>query len=139
MSHKTPLYTTGSVIASHNRRIIQPTSNNHGCNRKNRAERPLDNKCLTANIVYKTVVSALSKPEKKYFDIAETSFKNRFRNHTRDFCQKNYVNSTELSKYMWKLKDEKITASIKQKIMSTDHGTPKGGFCKLCLTEKLWL
>ena len=34
----------GSVIASHNRRIIQPTSNNHECNCINTAECPLDNK-----------------------------------------------------------------------------------------------
>ena len=40
---------------------------------------------------------------------------------------------------MWKLKDEKITANIKWNIMSIVHGTPKGGVCKLCLTEKFWL
>ena len=90
----------GSVIVSHNRRIIQPTCNNHGCNCENRAECPLDNKCLAANIVYKAVVSAPSKPDKKYFGIVETSFKDRFRNHTTDFCHKKYVNGTELSKYM---------------------------------------
>ena len=55
----------GPVIASHNRRIIQPTSNNHGCYCRNRAECALDNKFLTANIVYKAVVSAHSKPDKK--------------------------------------------------------------------------
>ena len=90
-----------SVIASQNRRIIEPTSNNHGCNCRNRAACRLVNKCLTANIVYKTVVSAPSKADSKYFDIAETSFKDRFRNRTRNY-RKNYVNSTELSKYMWK-------------------------------------
>ena len=47
-------------------------------------------------------------------------------------------NSTKLSKYMWKLKVEKITANIKWNIMSIVHGTPKGGVCKLCLTEKFW-
>ena len=87
----------GSVIASHNRRIIQLTSNNHGCNCRNRVECPLDNKYLTANIVYKAVISALGKPDKKYFGIAKTSFKDRFRNHTRDFLHKKYVSSTELS------------------------------------------
>ena len=85
------------------------------------------------------MVSAPSKPDKKYFGIAETSSKDCFRNHTRDFRRKKYVNSNELSKYMWKLKDEKITASIKWNIMSIVHGTPKGGVCKLCLTEKFWL
>ena len=85
-------------------------------------------------------MDAIIKTEpKKYFGIAGTSFKDRFRNHTRDFRHKKYVNSTELSKYMWKLKDEKITATIKWNIMSIVHGTPKGGVCKLCLTEKFWL
>ena len=40
-----------SVIASHIRRIIQPTSNNHRYNCGNRAECPLDNKRLTTNTV----------------------------------------------------------------------------------------
>ena len=102
-------------------------------------ECPLDNKCLGANVVYKAVVSAPSKPDKKYFGIAETSFKDSFRNHARDFCRKKYVNRTELSKYMWKLKDEKIAATIKWNIMSIVHGTPNSGACKLCLTEKFWL
>ena len=74
-----------SVIASHNQRIIQPTSFNYGCSCRSRAESPLDNKCLTANIVYKRVVSAPSKLD-KCFGIAETSFKDRLRNHTR-YCQ----------------------------------------------------
>ena len=98
----------GSVIASHNPKINQPTSNNHGCSCRKRVEYPLDNKYLTANIV-----SVRSKPDKKYFGIAETSYKDQFRNRTRDSHQKKYVNSTKLSKYMWKLKNEKITASIK--------------------------
>ena len=85
------------------------------------------------------MVSAPSKPDKKYFGIAETSFKDHFRNHTRDFRHKMYVNSIELSKYMWKLKEEKITASIKRNIMSIVHRTPKGDVCKLLLTEKVWL
>ena len=135
----------GSVIAPHNWRIIQQTSDKNGCNCRNRAECPLDNKCLIANIVYKAVVSAPSKPDKKYFGIAETSFKYSFRNRTRYFRHKKYVNSTKLSKDMWKLKEEKITANVKLNIcqslsiMSIVHGTPKGGVCKLCLTEKFWL
>ena len=96
------------------------TSNNHRCNCRNRAEYRLDNECLTANIAYK----APSKPDKKNFGDAETSFEDRFRNHTRDFCHKKYVNGTELSKCMWKLKDEKITPSIKWNIKSIVHGTP---------------
>ena len=35
-----------SVITSHNWIIVQPTSNNQGCNYRNRAECPLVTKCL---------------------------------------------------------------------------------------------
>ena len=96
----------GSVIASHNWRIIQPTSNNHGCNCRNRAECPLDNKCLTANIIYKVVASAPSKPRKKYFAIAETSFKDRFRNHKKDFCPKSMITALNFLNTCrkWKMK-----------------------------------
>ena len=85
------------------------------------------------------MVSTPSKRDQKYFGIAETSFKDCLRNHTRDSHHKTYVSSTKLSKYMWKLKDEKVTPSIKWNIMSVVHGTPKGGVCKLCLSEKFRL
>ena len=85
------------------------------------------------------MVSAPNKPDKKYFGIGEVSFIERFRNHTTDFRRKKYVNSTDLCKYMWKLKDEKITATIKWNIISIAHATSKGGVCKLYLTEKFWL
>ena len=105
---------------------------------RNRVECPLDNKVLTTNILYKAVASAPSRPDKKYFGTAETTFTDSFR---RDFRHKKYVNNTKLSKCMWKLKDErrKKTPSIKWNITSTVHGTPKGGVCKVCLTEKFWL
>ena len=58
----------GSVTASHNNRFIQSTYNNHGRNCRKAAECRLANKCLTANIVCKVVVSTPSK----YFGIAYT-------------------------------------------------------------------
>ena len=60
----------------------------------------------------------------------------RFRHHRRDFHNKKYVNGTKLSKHMLKLKDEKMTDSIKCNVMSIVHGTSKGSVYKLCLTEK---
>ena len=71
--------------------------------------------------------------------ISETSFKDRYNNHTRDFRHKEYVNSMELSKYIWKLKDKGKTPSITWNIMSAANCRPRGGVCRFCLTEKLWL
>ena len=48
----------GSVTVSLNQSIIQLTFNNHGCNCRNRAECPLDNKCLMSNLVYKAEILA---------------------------------------------------------------------------------
>ena len=72
---------------------------------------------VTPSIVYRAIVSAIHKSDKKYFGISETPFKDRYNNHTRDFRHKEYVNSTELSKYIWKLKDEGETPSITWNIM----------------------
>ena len=47
------------------------------------------------------------------FSIADTTFKECLKNHTRGFRHKKYVNSTEHSNYMQKLKGEKIAANVK--------------------------
>ena len=127
-----------SKISSNNRRIINPPPTNYGCNCRNRSNCPLDNKCLTPSIVYRANVSAMHKPDKKYFGISETLFKDRYNNHARYFRHKEDVNSTDLSKYIWKLKDEGETPSITWNIMSVVNCHLRGGVCRLCLTEKLW-
>ena len=48
------------------------------------------------------------------------------------------MNSTELSKYMRKLKDEKLTPSIKWNMLIV-YENSKGGVCKIFLTEKFRL
>ena len=58
------------------------------------------------------MVPTSSKSDKKGVDVAKLWFEDHFRNHAIDFRHEKYVNSTELSKYMWKLKDEKVIASI---------------------------
>ena len=43
---------------------------------------------------------------KKYFERAEGEFKLRYNNHTMLLRHKKRVKDTELSKYLWKLKEE---------------------------------
>ena len=85
------------------------------------------------------MVSATSTPDNNFFCIAETTFKEGFRSNRRDSHHKKYANSTELSKYMWKLENEIIASKIKCSIKPISHDTPRDGLCKLCLTEKVWL
>ena len=117
-----------SKTSSNNRRIINPPSNNYVCNCRNRSSCPLDNKCLTPSTVYRAIVLTIHKPDKKYFGISETPFKDRYNNYTKDFRHKEYVNSTELSKYILKLKDEGETPSITWNIMSVVNFVPEEVF-----------
>ena len=59
-----------------------------------------------------------SDDEKRvYFGASDTTFKDRYRNHTRDFNHERYSKCTELSKYIWQLKRNKKILSIEWKIV----------------------
>ena len=83
------------------------------------------------------MVSATSTSDKNFFCIAGTTFKEGFRSKRRDSHHKKYANSTELSKYMWKLENEIVASKIKWSIKPISHDTLRDGVCKLCLTEKV--
>ena len=69
-------------------------------------ECPLQNKCLALKIVWRTNVENDMNDEKKlYFGVSKTPFKELFRNHKKEFNYVRYRNSTELSQYIWQLKD----------------------------------
>ena len=90
-----------TVIWSHKKHILNPGKEYFGRNSRLSNECPLDNKCLTINIVYKPKVSNKTNNEcKKYFDASETAFKERFRKHTRDFRHKQHEKCKIPSKYI---------------------------------------
>ena len=67
-----------------------------------------------------------------------STFKERKRNHNKSFNHKRYSNDTELSKYIWKLNDNKqdfdITWSVLKQSISYTGGSKR---CNLGLEEKL--
>ena len=66
------------------------------------------------------------------------TFKERHWNHIKSFKHKRYSNDTELSKYIWHLKnnnqDSDLTWSIVKHTISYTRGSKR---CNLCLEEKL--
>ena len=117
-----------TIIKKHNRKILRTSKtpykeNNCNCRKKN--DCPLKNNCLTQSVVYNANVTTESdSTEKNYIGLTEGTFKQRYTQHELSFRNRNYSNSTELSKHIWTLKD---TYSNKSKR------------CHLCLTEKLYL
>ena len=71
--------------------------------------------------------------------LSDTQFKEGYNNRKRDFRNKHYDKSTELSKYIWSWQESCIEFTIHWKILSQVKGMPKRSYCGLSLTEKLWL
>ena len=133
----------GSIIRSHNAKVLAPTATNtttppRTCNCRQPQNCPLGGMCLTQCIVYKATVSAPNKPTQVYYGLTEGAFKTRFNNHTQSFRVEKHRRVTELSKYMWDLKDLGLEGEVRWEIAKR-AGPYKCGArrCDLCLTEKM--
>lgn len=127
-----------AIISAHNKKILNPEVQYRDCNCRNKNNCPLDNRCLTPNVVYKAQVSNDADTEtKQYVGMTMPPFKSRKLNHDRDANHERYRKVTELSKYVWNLKDGGKTPNVSYEIAHKVQGTPRLGFCRLCCTEKL--
>ena len=74
-----------TLITNHNKNILgkKPSINKSNCNCRNKEACPLNGQCQIGEVVYESALSS-NQPnykEKKYFGIAEESFKGRLYNH----------------------------------------------------------
>ena len=75
-----------------------------------------------------------------YVGLTENEFKTRYRNHTSSFRHTKHRHSTELSKYIWTLKDGNIEHNISWKILSTSRAYNRSSKrCNLCIKEKFFI
>ena len=132
-----------SIITSHNTRIIRKSQpqdiNAENCNCRNKHACPLQNKCMSKDIVYKATISTGNTQDTKhYIGMTSNTFKELYRNHIKSFTHKKYSNETELSKHVWHLKQKKTDFTIKwfiiKKSISYTGGSKR---CNLCLDEKI--
>jgi hypothetical protein len=109
------------------------------CNCRQQNNCPLDGKCLSKEVVYQATVKTENKTE-TYVGITETSFKTRFNNHLTSFRQENGRNRTELSKYIWDIKDKNGKFELSWKILCKAKSySNKSKKCNLCTTEKYYI
>ena len=129
-----------SIISSHNKQILAPKNKQVGCNCRVKNSCPLDNKCLTSQLIYQSdVTNNLDNEYKYYLGLAETTFKERYSNDKSSFKNENSKNSTELSKYVWSLRKNNKKPSIKWNIVKIVYSKATSSSCKLCLTERLFI
>ena len=133
-----------AIISNHNKAVISRSSNLpvqtiNTCNCRDKRSCPMDGNCNERNIIYQAEVTT-SHSKQTYIGLCDTSFKSRYRNHTCSFRNERYRNSTELSKYVWGLKDKKTDYQIRWRSIrharSYSNVTKK---CNLCLSEKYYI
>ena len=141
-----------NTIKQHNAKTLlsQPLDQHDPCNCVNPDECPLDGICNSTDTVYKATVNSessgnsenptrsASSAENIYFGVCAGPFKPRYRNHMKSFNNRRYKTETNLSEFIWKLKDKDIRYSIKWDIVT--HAPPYrcgSNRCNLCLSEKV--
>ena len=129
-----------SIISGHNKQILRPKPQPKECNCRDKNTCPLENKCLTPKIIYQAdVTNDTDDTYKYYLGLAETSFKDRYRNYISSFNNEQNKTKTELSNYVWSLKNKNKIPTIKWKILKVIYSKTTSEFCKLCLMEKLYI
>ena len=102
------------------------------CNYCIKNECPLNGNCQKEDVTL--------QPRKVYFGLTEGEFKKpRYYNHTQSFRNENYLNSTTLSSFIWKMKKKKkktprLGGEIIQTAAPCTNITKR---CSLCFYEKL--
>ena len=133
-----------SIIDKHNKRVLrtlEPEIANveRSCNCRKKDQGPIDNQCLTKGIVYQATVTS-SEGNESYVGLTDTNFKARFANHNQSFRNVVHSNQTELSRYVWRLKNAKVNYSIAWKILGRARAYSNSyKKCNLCTIEKYYI
>ena len=99
---------------------------------------PLQGNCVKENAVYQETVVTETTTE-NYVGLA-SNFKERYRSHQTSLRHPSKRNETELSKYIWDLKDRKKSFRVKWRILrSCQPYSNESKKCNLCLQEKYFI
>ena len=106
------------------------------CSCPRNAECPLGGECLIKDIVYQAIATSDNKTE-TYFWLTATAFKSRLENHRASLKSKSKCNATELSKYIWQLKESNCNHFLNWKTLCyASHYSNSTKKCNLCIAEK---
>ena len=129
-----------AIINKHNKkltRIDTKPNPQDQCNCRDEGQCPIDNNCLTSGLIYKAQAKT-DDTTKNYIGLTEGTFRQRFTQHKHSFRHRSYLSTTELSKYIWQLRDGSKDFSFKWSIIC--RARPYSNItkrCYLCTAEKL--
>ena len=76
----------------------------------------MEGHCLEEGIIYEATVKT-SNDDKKYIGLTEGTFKRRLYGHRQSFKNNGLKNVTELSKYIWHMKEKSLEYDLTWKII----------------------
>ena len=126
------------IISSRNSKILAKNdSEDRSCSCPKNATCPLDNKCLSENIVYQATVKTNTQTD-TYIGLCSTDFKKRLAVHKHSFISDD--NQTSLSKHIKKLKNTNTNYELSWKLVAKAKPfSPVSGTCNLCIKEKFYI
>jgi hypothetical protein len=135
---------TKQNIDAHNKKTLsqnaEPTKpKSKECNCRKSDECPMSGHCLKESVVYQATVKTKDAVQ-TYVGLTGNAFKTRYTNHKASFKNKTKKSSTELSKYIWGLKDNNVNYRITWKILKQAKTySCASNRCNLCLWEKYYI
>ena len=131
-----------SVIQNHNTNLLKDpvASTAKKCSCRQKSNCPLVEKWLSEWLVRHGQVDRSDKNQSKsYYGTYKKNFKEGYSIHTASFRNKSKEKNTELSKYIWELKNSSINYDLKCSSIACKSHPCNGGTrkCDLCLAEKL--
>ena len=102
------------IIKNHNGKITESSiekSVEASCNWKEKNICQLEENCLVKNIVYMATVTTETNTS-SYVGMTGNHFITRYYNHLKSLKNKRYKNETELSKYLWKIKEKEVEHTV---------------------------
>ena len=125
------------IISGVNGKLLAPREENEktcSCPKNKKIDCPLDQKCLSRNIVYQATVSVPNKEPSTYIGQTSVTFKARLAVHKQTFKDQN-TSQTALSKHIHELKSKGIDPTIKWKVTG-ERATPLLLECVGCVLRK---
>ena len=134
------------IIAGHNKKIFNQSQPNQTKPCRCTAEPcPVGGLCKQEAVIYQAVVTHQDITSKEilkesYVGMTGTTFMKRYANHKSSFNLKEKYADTELSKYIWSLKEQNLQYKIKWKIIDRSQTfSPISRICNLCTLERDYL
>ena len=130
-----------AIISAHNQKLLKEENEinkDSGCNCRNKAECPLEGRCLTNKVVYQATVNTEDDNKtESYVGITGNTFKQRWLQHKSSFKLEHKQSATTLSQHIWNFRRTGKKFKINWKILRRANTfSPVTGKCNLCTSEK---